>query len=49
MSEDKEADANDLALEVETDETKQRIRRDLELWIIHSLGVLFSPCNPVRG
>ena len=31
MSEDKEADANDLALEVETDETKQRIRKDLEL------------------
>ena len=31
MSEDKEADANDLALEVETDVTKQRIRRDLEL------------------
>ena len=29
MKEDKEADANDLASEVETDRTKQKIRRDL--------------------
>ena len=30
MNEDEEADANDLASEVETDRTRQKIRRDLE-------------------
>ena len=29
MNEDEEADANDLASEVETDRTRQKIRRDL--------------------
>ena len=29
MNEDEEADANDLDLEVETDRTRQKIRRDL--------------------
>ena len=29
MNEDEEADANDLASEVETDQTRQKIRRDL--------------------
>ena len=31
MTEDEEADADDLALDVETDQTRQKIRRDLEL------------------
>ena len=29
MNEDEEADANDLASEVETDRTRQKMRRDL--------------------
>ena len=29
MNEDREADANDLASEFETDQTRQKIRRDL--------------------
>ena len=34
MNEDEEADANDLASEVETDRTRQKIRSDLETFIL---------------